>query len=75
MTSGGSGAHDHDPGDIPGEVHGPLDHGGEHGHDDHAHPSEALGPVDRVRWGAFVGGILLGLVVALCLVFTTSFLA
>ena len=73
MTSSGSADHSHEPGDIAGEVHGPADHGDEHGHDDHAHPPEALGPVDRERWSAFVGGVLLGLVVVFCLVFTTNF--
>jgi hypothetical protein len=62
----------HHPGDIAGEDHGPDDHGETHGHDDHAHPEEALGPVDSARWGAFVVGIAAGLLVALCLVLTTS---
>lgn len=65
--------HRHQPGDIDAEPHGPDDHGETDGHDDHAHGSEALGPIDTTRWGAFVGGILLGLVVAVCLVVTTSF--
>ena len=65
--------HRHVPGDIADEAHGLDDHGETHGHDDHAHGSEELGPIDTARWGAFVGGILLGLVVALCLVFTTGF--
>lgn len=64
----------HHPGDLPDEAHGADDHGETHGHDDHAHPVEALGPVDVERWGALVIGIAAGLLVALCLVITTSLL-
>jgi hypothetical protein len=64
--------HSHQPGDVAGESHGKDDHGETHGHDDHGHAPEVLGPVDTERWGAFAGGILLGLVVALMLVFTTN---
>ena len=57
-------AHDsaelHHPGDVPDEPHG-LDG---HGHDDHAHAGEELGPPDLRIWGAFLVGIMLGLVPA-----------
>ena len=49
--------------------HGSMDdHGEAHGHDDHAHADTAgatLGPLDVASWGAGIGGLLLGLVVAL----------
>jgi hypothetical protein len=62
----------HQPGDLADEPHGPADHGEDHGHDDHAHASEALGPIDVERWGAFVAGTGLGLVVALVIALATS---
>ena len=65
----------HHPGDLPAETHGPDDHGETHGHDDHAQAGEALGPVDVQAWGALVIGVAAGLLVALCLVITTSLLA
>ena len=49
-----------------------VDHGGDHGHDDHAHAEEALGPIDVTLWGAFVLGILLGLVPALGIALATN---
>jgi hypothetical protein len=48
------------------------DHGADHGHDEHGHGSESLGPIDVEAWGAFVLGIGLGLVVALCLAASVS---
>jgi ABC-type nickel/cobalt efflux system permease component RcnA len=54
----------HHPGDIPDEPHGAADHGEDHGHDDHAHAAEELGPVDTRLWGAFVFGVVLGLIPA-----------
>ena len=46
------------------------------GHDDrHGHGGEALGPVDVQAWGALILGVAAGLVVALCLVITTTLLA
>jgi hypothetical protein len=54
----------HHPGDVEDEPHGLDDHGGDHGHDDHAHAAEELGPVDLPLWGAFIAGIVLGLVPA-----------
>ena len=62
----------HHPGDIENEPHGPEDHGEEHGHDDHAHADEALGPVDVRLWGAFAGGIALGLAVAVAIALSAS---
>ena len=66
---------DHDP-DAPhddtDEPHGSADHGAEHGHDDHAHQGGALGPIDVPAWGALVGGIALGLVVAVCIGLSTG---
>lgn len=62
----------HHPGDLEVEAHGPDDHGETHGHDDHAHAGEALGPVDVQAWGALVLGVGAGLLVALCLVITTT---
>jgi hypothetical protein len=66
----------HHPGDIPGEPHGVGDHGdhGEtDGHGDYGHDAgEAPGPWDVQRWGAFVAGIALGLLVALCLAMTLA---
>jgi hypothetical protein len=62
----------HHPGDVEDEPHGLDDHGEDHGHDDHAHGPEELGPVDTRLWGAFVLGIVLGLVPALGLVLATS---
>jgi hypothetical protein len=55
------------PGDAENEAHGVGDHGDDGGHADHGHGSDALGPIDIERWGAFVVGIGLGLVVALCI--------
>ena len=76
MTHDSGPGHDpselHHPGDVEDEPHGLDDHGEEHGHDDHAHAAEALGPVDYRVWGAFVGGIALGLVVALGIALATS---
>ena len=62
----------HHPGDVADKPHGLDDHGEDHGHDDHAHDEEALGPVDVTLWGAFVLGILLGLVPALGIALATS---
>ena len=62
----------HQPGDVPDEAHGPADHGEDHGHDDHAHGSDALGPIDVERWGAFLVGTGLGLIVALGIALATS---
>lgn len=50
-----------------------VDHATTDGHDDHA--GEALGPVDVRAWGALILGVAAGLVVALCLVITTTLLA
>lgn len=74
----------HEP--TPDEVHhGTTDGGADHAHggadraddhaDDHAHGGVALGPVDVRAWGALVLGVAAGLVVALCLVITTTLLA
>ena len=54
-------------------------HGGAHAVEqatttEHGHESEALGPIDWTAWGAGAVGVLLGLVVAGCLVLTTSVL-
>ena len=62
----------HRPGDVADEPHGTSDHGDDHGHDDHADADEPLGPIDVSAWGALVGGIALGLIVALCIAFATS---
>jgi hypothetical protein len=62
----------HHPGDLVDEAHGPDDHGETHGHDDHAHDGETLGPVDIQAWGALLIGVGAGLLIALCLVITTS---
>jgi hypothetical protein len=54
--------------DAAAGPHGSMDdHGESHGHDDHAHASTALGPFDVIAWGAGLGGILLGFVVAIAL--------
>lgn len=72
----GSADHDlHHPGDLADEAHGLDDHGETHGHDDHAHGADALGPVDVQAWGALAIGVGAGLLVALCLVITTTLLA
>ncbi|MEO5940714.1 MAG: hypothetical protein ABIZ72_07020 [Candidatus Limnocylindrales bacterium] len=63
------------PGDLPDESHGRDDHGETPGHDDHARGGEALGPVDVQAWGALAIGLAAGLLIALCLVITTSLLA
>lgn len=70
----------HEP--TPDDVHhattdGGPDHadGGADRADDHAHGGEALGPVDVRAWGALILGTAAGLVVALCLVITTTLLA
>jgi ABC-type nickel/cobalt efflux system permease component RcnA len=53
-----------------------VDHATTDGHDaDHAHDGEALGPVDVRAWGALLLGVAAGLVIALCLVITTTLLA
>jgi hypothetical protein len=62
----------HHPGDVEDEPHGADDDGGDHGHDDHADEGEDLGPVDVRLWGAFVLGIVLGLVPALGIALATS---
>lgn len=63
----------HEP--TPDEV----DHATSDGHDDHvddhALGGAALGPVDVRAWGALILGVAAGLVVALCLVITTTLLA
>ena len=61
-------------GTAPDEAHGRRPRR-DHGHDDHAHAAEALGPVDVQAWGALALGIGAGLLVALCLVITTSLMA
>jgi hypothetical protein len=43
-----------------------------HGHADDAHGSETLGPIDVQAWGALALGIGLGLIVALCISFSTG---
>ena len=63
------------PGHVAGEAPGADDHGDVQAHDDHAHGEEAIGPIDRAAWGAFALGVAAGLVVALCLVITTTLLA
>jgi hypothetical protein len=63
--------------DVPGHEgavahHATDDHGDADGHDDHAHAEEALGPIDVPAWGAGVGGVLLGLAVAIAFVLATN---
>ena len=60
------------PGDVADEPHGAADHGEDHGHHDHADTDEALGPIDAPAWAALVGGIALGLVVAVAILISTS---
>ncbi|MFL5750432.1 MAG: hypothetical protein ACJ767_07470 [Chloroflexota bacterium] len=62
----------HHPGDVDEEPHGLDDHGEDHGHDDHAHGADELGPVNVQAWGAFVLGIVLGLVPVIGIVLATS---
>lgn len=62
----------HRPGDVADEPHATSDQGDDNGHDDHADADEPLGPIDVRAWGALVGGIALGLIVALCIAFATS---
>ena len=71
----GSADRGHHPGDAAGETHGTDDHGETHGHDDHAHAATTLGPVDVQAWGALAIGVLAGLLVALCIVISTTLLA
>jgi hypothetical protein len=56
--------------------HGSMDdHGETHGHDDHAHiGAMALGPLDVRAWAAGLGGIVLGLAVAIALALSSGFL-
>ena len=63
--SGQNPAELHHPGDVAGEPHGLDDHGEADGHDDHAHAEETLGPVDTTIWGAFLLGIVLGVIPAI----------
>jgi hypothetical protein len=51
--------------------HGASDDIPEH-ETDEAHGGEALGPIDVMAWSAGAGGILLGLLVAACLVIAGS---
>ena len=62
----------HHPGDVQDEPHGVDDHGEDHGHDDHAHAEEALGPPDTRIWGAFLIGIVLGLIPAIGIAMATA---
>lgn len=57
-----------------GDGHATTDGHADHA-DDQAHGGEALGPVDVRAWGALILGVAAGLVVALCLVITTTLLA
>ena len=43
-----------------------------HGHDDGGHDEPALGPVDVPAWAAAIGGILIGVVVAVCFALATA---
>lgn len=60
---------------TPAEVHQATIDGADDRADDHAADGEALGPVDVRAWGALILGVAAGLVVALCLVITTTLLA
>lgn len=51
--------------------HGPADDVPEHEVDE-MHGGEALGPVDVMAWSAGASGILLGLLVAACLIVAGS---
>ena len=51
------------------------DHGDVHGHDDHAHTDATgaeLGPLDVASWAAGIGGLLLGVVVAVAFAFASG---
>ena len=62
-TGGHGEAEPHHPGDTADEPQG---------HGDDAHGSETLGPIDVQAWGALALGIGLGLIVALCVSFSTG---
>ena len=67
--------HDDDRPGHEGAVahHTPDDHGEDHGHDDHAHgDGDPLGPFDLIAWAAGIGGIVLGLLVALVFALSTG---
>jgi hypothetical protein len=63
----------HDPA-HPDSDHGHDDHaaGGHGAADAHGHGGEALGPIDITMWGIGVVGVALGLLVALCVAFSTG---
>jgi hypothetical protein len=65
MATDGSTEHD-----ASGALHAAAEQ--EHGGDTHG--DEGLGPIDVRAWGAFVGGIALGLVVAVCIGISTGYL-
>ena len=56
--------------------HGTMDdHGDVDGHDDHAHADAAgaaLRPLDIATWAAGIGGLLLGVVVAVAFAFASG---
>jgi hypothetical protein len=69
-------SHEPAPDELARESADPAHHPDDtDGHDDHAHAGEALGPVDVRAWGALLLGVAAGLLVALCLVITTTLLA
>jgi len=58
------------------ELVGPHASMDDHGHDDHnmgeGHEAVALGPIDVPAWGAFLLGILLGLVMLVAFILATT---
>jgi hypothetical protein len=64
--------------DVPGHDgavghHLPDDHGDDHGHDDHAHADEqGLGPIDIAAWAAGLGGVAIGLGIAVFFALATG---
>lgn len=63
----------HAIGGQPAAEHSPDEHSpDEHGHEEAGHQPTDLGPIDYAAWAAGLGGILLGLIVAFCLVLATA---
>lgn len=65
----------HEPSPAELDANASAPHGAGHADDTHGHGADHLGPVDVRAWGALLLGTAAGLLVALCLVITTTLLA